>query len=59
MIDFLARFFRGMNMAMGVTTLPEDASPQSERKFVFVWLGIVVFMAILFFAIVYLFVSQL
>lgn len=59
MIDFLARFFRGMNMAMGVTTLPEDASPQSERKFVFAWLGIVGFMAILFFAIVYLFVSQL
>jgi hypothetical protein len=59
MIDFLARFFRGMNMALGVTTLPEDASPEAERKFVFTWLGIVGFLTILFFTILYLFVSQL
>gem|GEM_PF-3389550 len=48
-----------MNMAMGVTTLPEDASPDAERKFVFTWLGIVGFLAILFFAILYLFISQI
>jgi len=59
MIESLARFFRGMNMAMGVTTLPEDASPDAERKFVFTWLGIVGFLAILFFAILYLFISQI
>lgn len=59
MLGALARFFRGLNMAMGVTTLPEDASPQAERKFVFTWLGIVGFLTILFFAILYLFVSQL
>jgi len=59
MIESLARFFRGLNMAMGVTTLPENASPQAERKFVFTWLGIVGFLAILFFAILYLFISQI
>lgn len=46
-------------MAMGVTTLPENASPQAERKFVLAWLGILGFLVILFFVILYLFVSQL
>jgi hypothetical protein len=59
MIETLARFFRGMNMAMGVTTLPENASPQAERKFVFTWMVILGFLMILFFIILYLFVSQL
>ncbi len=44
MYSSLARFFRGMNMAMGVTTLPENASPEKERKFVLAWLGILAFL---------------
>lgn len=59
MLATLARFFRGMNMAMGVTTLPENASPQAERKFVLAWLGVIGFLATLLFVILYLFVSQL
>ena len=56
MISSLARFFRGLNMAMGVTTLPENAPLEQQRKFVMVWLGIIVFclvwVGVLFFWIV-------
>ena len=43
MVGSLARFFRGINIAMGVTTLPDNATPAQERKFVLIWLGIVGF----------------
>lgn len=46
MIHSLARFFRGMHMALGVTTLPPNATPEQERKFVLVWLALVAFFAI-------------
>lgn len=48
MLTSLARFFRGLNMMMGVTTLPNDAAPAEERKFVGAWLGIIAFLAICF-----------
>ncbi len=43
MIGLLARFFRGVNTAIGVSTLPKDATPAQEQKFVYVWLGIMAF----------------
>ncbi|HEY3876144.1 MAG TPA: hypothetical protein VGM92_11765 [Candidatus Kapabacteria bacterium] len=43
MLKPIARFFRGVNIAIGVTTIAEEAPPQVERKFVAVWLGISVF----------------
>ncbi len=46
----LARFFNGLHWAIGMTTLPETATPREERSFVLMWLGIVIFV-ILFFAV--------
>ena len=45
MLSPLARFFRGVNIAIGVTTIAEDASPEQQRKFVAIWLGIFAFFA--------------
>lgn len=45
----LARFFNGFHWAVGMTALPDTASPREVRSFVFMWLGIIAFM-ILFFA---------
>jgi hypothetical protein len=41
MIKLFARFFRGLNMVMGITPIPGNASPALEKKFVFMWFGIV------------------
>jgi len=46
----LAKFFNGFHWAIGMTALPETASPREVRSFVFMWLGIIAFM-IFFFAI--------
>ena len=45
----LAKIFNGLHWAIGMTTLPNTASPREERSFVLMWLGIIVFM-ILFLA---------
>jgi hypothetical protein len=46
----LARLFNGLHWGVGITALPKTASRREERSFVFMWLGIIVFM-LLFFAI--------
>ncbi len=43
MLSPLARLFRGINIAIGITTISPDATPAQQRKFVYVWLGIVAF----------------
>ncbi len=54
MIHALARLFVGIHWAIGITTLPEDATRQQERSFVCMWLGIVAFIAIWFAGLLYL-----
>ena len=39
----LARFFNGVHWAVGMTTLPDTATPKEERSFVLMWLGIILF----------------
>jgi hypothetical protein len=57
MLGPLARLFRGINIAMGVTTISKDATPAQERKFVYVWLSIVAFIVLWCVLIVYWFTS--
>ena len=40
MIKFLAYLFRGLSFVLGITAPPPE---QDQRSFVFMWLGIVVF----------------
>lgn len=41
-VHHLARFFKGLHWAVGMTTLPDAATPGEERSFVLMWLGIIV-----------------
>jgi hypothetical protein len=43
MISFLANIFRGVSFIMGITAPPPG---EDERSFVFLWLGIIVFVAV-------------
>ena len=49
----LARFFNGLHWAIGMTTLPETATPKEERSFVLMWLGIIIFVIVFFAAFIY------
>jgi hypothetical protein len=42
MIHALARIIRSVHWAIGITTLPADATPKQELSFVLMWVGIVV-----------------
>ena len=44
----LAKAFNGLHWAVGITTLPDTASPREERSFVLMWLGIIVFTVLVF-----------
>ena len=44
MIHALASFFRGIHMGIGATAPPKDAPYEVERKFVLLWLGLILFM---------------
>jgi hypothetical protein len=50
----LAKGFNGLHWAVGITTLPDNASPREERSFVLMWLGIILFMAAVFTVMLYL-----
>ena len=50
----LARFFNGVHWAVGMTTLPETATPNEERSFVLMWLGIILFFIIFSIVLLYL-----
>jgi len=50
----LARFFNGIHWAVGITTLPDTATPRDERSFVLMWVGIIVFMLVFFVVMIYL-----
>ena len=43
MIKFLANLFRGLSFILGISAPPQD---QDQRPFVFMWLGIIVFLLI-------------
>jgi hypothetical protein len=43
MIRVLARFFRNLHRAIGITDLPPEATPEQERNFALMWIGIIVF----------------
>ena len=58
MLSPLARLFRGINIAIGVTTISKDATPTQERKFVYAWLGIVAFILLWCALLVYWFTSS-
>jgi hypothetical protein len=45
-IQKLARFFNGVHWAVGITTLPDAATPKEERSFVLMWFGIIVFFVV-------------
>jgi hypothetical protein len=51
MIKFLANLFRGVSFIVGITAPPPE---QDQRRFVFIWLGIVLFvlgfLVVLFYA---------
>ena len=55
MIKFLASLFRGLSLVLGITAPPPEAD---QRQFVFMWLGIVVFL-LAFFAILLYFISHM
>ena len=40
-IHLLARTFALLHFAIGITTLPPDATPRQERTFVLIWLGLI------------------
>jgi hypothetical protein len=50
----LAKIFNGLHWAVGITTLPATATAREERSFVFMWLGIIVFMIVFFAVLIYL-----
>ena len=58
MIGPAARFFRGINIAFGVTTISVDATAAEERKFVAAWIGIIAFVLTWCALIVFWFVSS-
>ncbi len=53
----LAKVFNGLHWMVGITTLPENASPREERSFVLMWLGILGFLVLFFVIMIRLLVS--
>ena len=51
MISFLASIFRGVHFILGISAPPPG---HNERVFVFIWLGIVAVLLLLFFGAMYL-----
>jgi len=43
MIKFLASLFRGLSYVVGITAPPPE---QDQRRFVFLWLGIIAFLVV-------------
>jgi hypothetical protein len=53
----LAKFFRGLSVAFGVTTLPDNAPPEKQKNFVLAWLGIMAFFIVWIVILIYIFTS--
>lgn len=51
MIKFLAKLFRGLHLIIGISAPPPG---HSERSFVFMWLGIILFVIAFCVLLVYL-----
>lgn len=54
MIHALAKMFTVIHWAVGITTLPAEATRQQERSFVLMWLGIVAFIGVWLAGLLYL-----
>ena len=54
MIHALAKLLVGIHWAIGITTLPANATREQERSFVHMWLGIVAFIGVWFAILLYL-----
>ena len=39
----LVRFFNGIHMAVGITPLSDEATPNQQRDFVLIWFGTILF----------------
>jgi hypothetical protein len=50
MIQFLANIFRGLSFVFGITAPPPE---KDQRRFVYMWLGIIAFLIIFFAAMFY------
>jgi hypothetical protein len=50
----LAKGFNGLHWAIGITTLPENASSNEERSFVLMWLGLIFLIVAVFAVMLYL-----
>ncbi len=57
MIHSLARFFRALHFALGVTAPPADAPYEAEKKFVIMWFGMLAMIAGTIVLLAYLFVE--
>lgn len=57
MIHSLARFFRGINYALGITAPASDASLEVEKRFVYMWFGVIILFAATIALVAYLFVT--
>ena len=53
----LANLFNGFHWALGITTLPEKATPPEERSFVLMWLGVIAFIVVCLSIMFYLFLK--
>ena len=43
MFKILANLFRGVHKAIGITDLSDDATPAQEKRFVLMWIAIILF----------------
>ena len=50
MINFLSNIFRGLSFVFGISAPPPN---QDQRRFVYMWLGIMGFLAVFFVALFY------
>jgi len=50
MINFLSSIFRGLSFVFGISAPPPT---EDQRPFVYMWLGIIGFLAVFFFALFY------
>ncbi|HEX7295051.1 MAG TPA: hypothetical protein VF251_04805 [Pyrinomonadaceae bacterium] len=53
-IHKLANIFNGLHWFIGITVLPDNATPSEERSFVFMWLGIILTLLLFFALMIYL-----
>lgn len=46
MFKVLANLLRGVHKAIGITDLPADATPAQEKRFVLMWIAVLLFVIV-------------